>query len=177
MRRKFAQQMSANDLRAVRRFRLNPPQSIRALAESLGVGVIEAELPSGQLGYLEERRELGTKSGYVIFVERTLDPLEKRWALAHELGHYFLHRDKRSGLFDTQVHLQADQSQYFLLEDEEREAEQFAEDIFFSEGALQAFIGLHGSNEDVLASKVFGVPTRKVKAAISFYSRYRGLRT
>lgn len=177
MRYKFKNRIPGEDLRKIRGFRLNPPQSIVGLAESIGVGVIEVDLKDGQLAYLEERRELGTPTGYVIFVHKDLPINEKRWAVAHELGHYFLHRDRREGTFDTQVHLQRDKLQYWLLENEEEEADRFAEDIFFDEGALEAFVSLHGADSRLLATKVFGVPEHRVESAIRFRSTYRGMRT
>lgn len=175
MRGSFSERLSKSQLRAALRFSLNPPQSVREFAEEIGIAVVELELDQGHFGYLEERPELGSATGYVIFVNEQLSSLEKRWAVAHELGHYFLHRDRREFTFDSAVHLKADRSEYFLLGDEENEAENFAEDLFFAGGALAAFISLHGADTRLLASKVFGVPERKFVRAIDFYSKYRGL--
>lgn len=176
MRRKFREKLSREDAAEVNYFRLNPPQSVRDLAERLGVGVIEENLDDHQHGFLDYRADLGTKSGYVIFINKNLSTDQKRWAVAHELGHYFLHRDKRQGTFDTQIHLQNSRDAYWLLEDEEAEAERFAEDLFFGGGALEAFVTLHGLNAEKLAEKVFGVPTEKMRLAIVFYQKYKGLK-
>jgi Zn-dependent peptidase ImmA (M78 family) len=175
MRRKFRERLSAVQMRAIHHFRLNPPQSIRNFAERIGVAVIEVDLEEGQFGYLDERPDLGSKTGFVIFVEKRLNTFEKRWTVAHELGHYFLHRDRRSGTFDTEIHRGVDRSQYFICEDEEHEAENFAEDLFFDGGALEAFVSMHGFDAHLLASRVFGVPATKVQRAIDFHRRYRGL--
>lgn len=176
MRRQFRNHLSPENQRSIHRFRLNPPQSIRSFAESLGVAVVEVDLDGDHFGYLEQRPELGSPSGYVIFINSSLSNAEKRWAVAHELGHYFLHRGRREFGFDSAIHLSMKNDDYFLIGDEEQEAENFAEDLFFGGGALEAFATLHGTNAEVLASRVFGVPVRKVQRAMNFYEKYRDLK-
>jgi Zn-dependent peptidase ImmA (M78 family) len=173
MRENFRKKLPSSATNLINRFRLNPPQSIRKLAEQIGIGVVEIQMGRGEYGYLDERPELGFPTGYVIYINQSLSNEEKRWTLAHELGHYFLHRDRRAGTFDPEVHRTA--SGWYADGTEEFEAENFAEDLFFGGGALEAFTSLHGCDAAKLAQQVFGVPVSRVSRAIEFYRKYKGL--
>jgi Zn-dependent peptidase ImmA (M78 family) len=173
MRESFRKKLPSRALSSVNRFRLNPPQSVRKFAEQLGLGVVEIPMEHGAHGFLDRRPDLGYPTGYVIYINESLSNHEKRWALAHEIGHYFLHRDRRSGTFDPELHL--DRTLWYGDTSEEYEADNFAEDLFFGGGALQAFVSLHGSDSVLLAEKVFGVPVERVERAILFYKKYKGL--
>ena len=52
---------------------------------------------------------------------------------------------------------------------EEFEADNFAEDLFFGGGALEAFVSLHGMDGAKLAEKVFGLPVVRVERVIEYY--------
>jgi Zn-dependent peptidase ImmA (M78 family) len=169
MRRIFRDKIAPHALRKIRAFRLNPPQSIKKLAEDLGLSVVEIEMPISERGYLTFAPELGSTTGYVIYVNINSDIGQKRWTVAHELGHYFLHREEREHSIDPETHLDF-RFDYFGIEHLEREANYFAEDMFFGEGALDAALSLHGPAIDYLASKVFGVPRKVLQIAVDFRS-------
>lgn len=64
------------------------PVDIVKLSESFGLAVWRAELPRGISGAI--RREGG---GYAIYANKNEPTVRRRFTYAHELAHYFLHRD------------------------------------------------------------------------------------
>jgi Zn-dependent peptidase ImmA (M78 family) len=63
------------------------------LAKSLGLKVYRVDLPWEQDGYTEADAECGAPSGYKIILNARL-PLERqKFTLAHEIGHFVLHRN------------------------------------------------------------------------------------
>lgn len=69
---------------------------IEDLARKLGV-LIEAEiLPSGYRAALVKSPYCGSQSGYKIVVDQRLSWEQRNVSIAHELGHYVLHRDDDS---------------------------------------------------------------------------------
>lgn len=176
MRRKFANRIPRPDLNQLLRFQMNPPQSIERLADRLGLFVIEAELEAGLDGYLDHDPRHGSRSGYVIYINRELNTPRKRWTLAHELGHYFLHKDEMEKTLELSVHRHRGKLDNLYDEDRELEANNFAEDLFFGNGALEAAVSLHGRNVQHLARRVFGVPEQSVEIALRFLDWKAGAR-
>lgn len=171
MRRKFAAQIEREELRELQRFQMNPPQSIERLADRLGILVVETEMDDGHDGYIDYAPVLGSRTGFVVYINKEMSLPRKRWTLAHELGHYFLHRQKKLNTFDYELHRKRGKKEYFSVDDEEREANYFAEDLFFGNGALDAAVSLHGRNIAYLAKRVFGVPETAVQIALEFRDR------
>lgn len=63
------------------------------LATTLGVKVFAEELWPYESGYLEYAPSKGSTSGYRIVVNSTHPPERQRFTVAHELGHFLLHRN------------------------------------------------------------------------------------
>lgn len=72
------------------------PMDTRALIRALGIGLRAYPMDSQKSGYLkfEEGR-------WVIGVNSIHHPKRQRFTMAHELGHYFLHKDTEGELEDT----------------------------------------------------------------------------
>lgn len=85
------------------------PVRLSAIANALGVRVIATNLPSGISG--EIRPDPDNPVQFIIKVNRNDSARRQRFTVAHEVGHYLLHRDQigdgitddvlyRSGLSD-----------------------------------------------------------------------------
>lgn len=61
-------------------------------AADLGVAVYSDALPAGVSGMLLKDPKYGSKSGFVIFTEKTEAAVRQRFTAAHELGHFALHK-------------------------------------------------------------------------------------
>jgi len=68
------------------------PIRLSALASALGLRVISAKLPKGISG--EIRPDPETRSGFSIRVNMGDPARRQRFTVAHEIGHYLLHRDE-----------------------------------------------------------------------------------
>lgn len=72
------------------RYKLFPPIDLAGLTRRLGLRVTTQFLPEGQSGKLIKH---GDDKGFEIVINRN-DPIaRRRFTLAHELGHWYLHRD------------------------------------------------------------------------------------
>jgi hypothetical protein len=80
------------DREIVDRFLREVPVQLSALATALGLRVISAPLPSGISG--EIRPEPASPSGFAIRVNKNDPARRQRFTVAHEIGHYLLHRDE-----------------------------------------------------------------------------------
>lgn len=98
------------------------PVRLSAIAEEFGVEVLKAPLPSGISG---EIRPSATQPGqFVIRVNRNDISRRQRFTVAHELGHYFLHRDViGSGVTDDVLYRSG------LSDAREAQANRFAADL------------------------------------------------
>ena len=74
------------------RFKQKPPVNIVGLAEALGIHVQETDLGSEFAG--EIFRDTDSSSGYSIWVNASDATVRKRFTVAHDIGHYLLHRDR-----------------------------------------------------------------------------------
>lgn len=73
-------------------FLRDAPVSLSALANSLGLRVISAKLPNGISGEIRPDHE--ARAGYTIRVNKNDPARRQRFTVAHEIGHYLLHRDE-----------------------------------------------------------------------------------
>ena len=83
------------------------PFDVEGLARSIGIRVSETPLPDNISGYL--KKDDGV---WLIGVNAFHHPNRKRFTLAHELGHYFLHRDKGEFLDETLFRNQSKMTPY-----------------------------------------------------------------
>ena len=76
----------------VRSFQSKPPVDVVGLAESFGLKVWERELPDGVAGQIIHDPRHGGTAQYSIIVSKELPLQMKRFTVAHELAHFFLHK-------------------------------------------------------------------------------------
>ncbi|WFP73385.1 ImmA/IrrE family metallo-endopeptidase [Mesorhizobium sp. WSM4906] len=68
------------------------PVRLSAIAQALGVKVIATALPNGISG--EIRPDPDAAGQYIVKVNRNDSSRRQRFTVAHELGHFLLHRDQ-----------------------------------------------------------------------------------
>lgn len=73
-------------------FLSDAPVRLSALASALGLRVISAQLPSGISGEIRPDPETG--AGFSIRVNKNDPARRQRFTVAHEIGHYLLHRNE-----------------------------------------------------------------------------------
>jgi IrrE N-terminal-like domain len=73
-------------------FLRDAPVRLSALATALGLRVISAQLPSGISG--EIRPDPESRAGFSIRVNKNDPARRQRFTVAHEIGHYLLHRNE-----------------------------------------------------------------------------------
>lgn len=133
------------------------PVQLGKLAKALGLTVKSSTLPAGISG---EIRPSG--DGYMIKVNRHDSSGRQRFTLAHEIGHYVLHRDHiGAGISDDALYRSN------LSDAREAEANRFAADLLMPRNLLDAEIAARGPTP--LSEKVpelaahFGVSERAMK--------------
>lgn len=103
-------------------------ERILKIAEANGIEILEADLYdiSGAL-----RNENGT---WKIYVNRQDSPQRKRFTIAHELGHYFLHADEGKEFVDGYVFTRSNADRYG---ERELEANEFAGNLVMPEAKVR----------------------------------------
>lgn len=118
-----------NPLGLVVQFRRSAPVNVEGLALALGVPVIRANMLPEDSGELEK---VGDKK-YVIRVNENHSILRQRFTIAHEIGHYILHRHKiGDGVSDNKLYRSNPSGRLKNLNigsNEETEANQFAVNV------------------------------------------------
>ena len=100
---------------------------IEGLIKSNGIEILREEMEYGMSGYIEKR-----ESGWVIGINKYDSTLRRRFTLAHEFGHYILHRNRINNKHED----------YILLRDNEytpmeREANEFAAELLMPENKFR----------------------------------------
>lgn len=108
---------AAADARSLARSYTIPenPLDIFQLAAALGISVVKHPLAEGMSGYFKSEN-----GDWQIGVNSLHHPNRQRFTVAHELGHYFLHRDK--GPFEDGLLFRKE----YQRNSREREANEFA---------------------------------------------------
>lgn len=121
------------------------------IAKDHGITILQSELSeiSGAL------RKEGDK--WVIYVNSTDSERRKLFTIAHELGHYFVHKDLCNEFVDGQLISRNDQQKYAV---NELEANEFAGNLIMPEEKIREMVTGQVTN-DVLQkmAKSFGVST------------------
>lgn len=87
-------------LEMIEQFKTEIPVQVGKLAQALGLGVLRSTLQPGISGQIEPSDKY--PAGYVIKVNRHEVKHRQRFTIAHEIGHFMLHRDRiGSGIRDT----------------------------------------------------------------------------
>jgi hypothetical protein len=144
-------------------------RSVRDLAISLGFDVSLCRLPKGMAGRLVQ--DPFSQNGYRIEVNEKGTIQSQRWAVLHEIGHFFLHVD-RADPFAVDMHLDRSSNAFYADLTQEREANEFAEALLFDDGALRAATSLRGGNVANLAHH-FGVSERVIEIALNKFCNVR----
>lgn len=83
---------------------VNGNPDLEAIAKQYGITIHREDLPSLQSGYLRHSLE----EGWVIGVNRKHPKARQRFTIAHELGHYVMHRnDNGSTEFEDEIFFRA----------------------------------------------------------------------
>lgn len=72
------------------------PMDTRSLIKALGIGISSYPMEDQKSGYLKNE-----EGRWVIGINSMHHPKRQRFTMAHELGHYFLHKDTEGDLEDT----------------------------------------------------------------------------
>jgi hypothetical protein len=144
----------------IEQFQQNYPVKLSALAQALGVPVKASTLPPGISG--EIRPDSENAGGFVIKVNRHDPPNRQRFTVAHELGHFLLHRDQiGTGISDDVLYRST------LSDRREAEANRIAADILMPEplveGALKTAEVIRAEEPIAYLAKRFGVSEAAMK--------------
>jgi len=141
------------------------PVPVKSLPARLGIKLRAAFLGSGISGMLE-------KSGdsFLLTVNATDSDTRQRFTLAHELGHYMLHRHLvGDGLDDDMAYRSTEVGKYhntLIGPKEEREANKFAANLLMPRDAInRERIRLHDSVAEM--AQLFGVSEHAMSIRMS----------
>lgn len=129
------------------------PLNLEKLLKFLGITLVMEEGDESFSGCIEKRG-----NGYYISVNKYHPEKRKRFTIAHELGHYFLHRSILSDIGREEVLMREPSA----LTPIEREANNFAADLLMPE---ELFLGELRSGNDSASylSDKFGVSIPAIK--------------
>ena len=116
------------------------PLDIEALIKVLGIRLIKEPMEgdnSGSLSFNDDR--------WVITVNSLHHPTRQRFTMAHELGHYILHRNDQSEFNDTVLFRNGE------VNPQEYEANYFAGDLLMPEDRFREFLNQQSTSVDDLA--------------------------
>lgn len=137
----------------IRPYQISPPIDVSKMARDLGINVYEQELGTGMSGKLFPDRR--SQAGFSIAVNSTDSYTRKRFSIAHELAHYFLHRDNiYDGVIDDTFYRSEHMSGA-----QETQANKFAADILMPYRLIENLAKRGITGVDELANK-FGVSTQ-----------------
>lgn len=130
------------------------PLDIEELIRVLGIGLRIHPLPDQKSGYM--RFENGR---WIIGVNSLHHPNRQRFTMAHELGHYILHKDEIGNFEDTILFRQGSD---FTGAPLENEANQFASELLMPENEFRDVVPrLSGQIDDI--AKHFQVSSAALK--------------
>ncbi len=84
----------ASPLEIIRDRQLVAPVSVLDIAGDFGLRVFRGEWTNGASGCIRRDRKRGGKSGFAIFTNKDHGRARRRFTIAHEIGHFVLHRNK-----------------------------------------------------------------------------------
>ncbi len=119
-------------------------ERLAKVAQDSGVEVLEADMydMSGAL-----KREHG---GWKIYINRQDSPTRQLFTLAHELGHFFLHRESAEEFVDGEFVMNRDEDTKYAQE--ELEANEFAGNLVMPEGLIRRKIGEKQPDDELVLS-------------------------
>ena len=137
MRDSIKEKLQPSALKIIRDFQQVPGRKIGHLLKPFGIALVERTMPATVSGRLTYDPSAGSASGYCIIVNANHPAERKRFTVAHELGHYLLHRlpEVFPAIFETERSGVA-----FYTEDdkiEEGEANAFAAEVLLPMGLFE----------------------------------------
>ncbi len=79
----------------ISRYKNRVPVQVVDIAHEMGIKVYKSDSwPDHISGLIRKDPEYGGKSGYAIYTNANHPKTRRRFTIAHELGHYVLHRDE-----------------------------------------------------------------------------------
>lgn len=126
-----------------------PESSLLEFAKSFGIKVFEADLGDEVKGIIQYHGQTGEKEP-VIYLSNSLNESVKNFTLAHEIGHYFLHKQQERFRIDK-----FDYSSNSDVSRQESEANYFAASLLVPVSQL---VDIQKLTSDLdLIAKYFGV--------------------
>jgi len=136
--------------------KMQKPVDVVGLIKKLGIIYKECLMNAGQSGYIQR----DTSGDYTIAINKSESLQRKRFTAAHELGHYYLHRDKlhKGGrhldrLFDGNKNVQG--SRNSIASYDEFQANRFAAELLMPESVLRREYTIGADYRDIAGE--FGV--------------------
>lgn len=111
------------------------PVDVRAIAEAKGVRVVAGDLDEDTSGVIVIKNDQA-----IIGVNRTHHPNRQRFSIAHELGHYLLHRDYAHVFVDTVHAFFRDGNSTKGTDTQEIEANAFAAELLMPKDIVVRYV-------------------------------------
>jgi hypothetical protein len=151
-----------NAYEVISRHQAEPPVDVKAIAETLGVKVWEAKLSEDISGKLIPDPINGGPAGYSIIVNGSEGFTRKRFTIAHELGHFILHRHLiESGIIDNVLYRSG------LSNLQERQANKLAADILMPRHLVSKILERNKNHDIEVLSNSFMVSPVAMKIRLS----------
>ncbi|TSC71892.1 MAG: hypothetical protein G01um101438_839 [Parcubacteria group bacterium Gr01-1014_38] len=147
-----------------------PENNLLDIAQAIGVNVYEVDFdePSenidGAIQYVDNEGKKDPK----IFVNSQYPPERKTFTLAHELGHYLLHKGEEKLRIDSFEYSQDTQESR-----EESEANYFAASLLVPKEKLVNLLKLTGGTDLGAVAKYFGVSKPVIENRIKWMEKNR----
>jgi len=123
-----------NPFAIINEHRERAPVEIKEILKKLGIVVREVDFDRSISGSIEKSDD-GT---FIISVNSADSLTRKRFTMAHELGHYILHRDKiGNGITDNRLY-RASNANYYIGNKEETQANQFAANLLMPKELIES---------------------------------------
>ena len=125
------------------------PLDVKGVAEKLGIRVITDQMPKDEISGILEKNE---ENQWIIRINNKHHPNRQRYTIAHELGHYCLHKHQETFFEDHTFFRGRDRTQT------ETQANRFAGKLLIPDRIFQQFLSENITDVETLADK-FGVST------------------
>ncbi len=131
--REWTQMVPNAERERIAPFLAEAPVQLSAIADSLGLTVLSAALPDGISGEIRPDNE--RPDCYVIRVNKREPARRQRFTVAHEIGHYLIHRDQiGTGIRDDALYRSS------LSDAREAQANRLAADLLMPMGLVKNWL-------------------------------------
>ena len=159
-----------NEFAVINRYRETLPVNVQGLCEELGIKVHKAFLDPEISGMIESKGS----GKFMVSVNASDHTNRQRFTMAHELGHYMLHRSLiGDGIDDDRAYRSTNKGKYHntnIGPREETEANKFAADVLMPWALVkeckESYIGDPDKLSSTLASQ-FGVSRQAMEIRLS----------